>query len=127
MNDTSSKCKGIKIPGPDHPITVSPTEGKVRVTVAGKVVAESRRALRLEEKGHPQVYYLPRSDADMSLLVRTTHTPIVRTRAIARTTAFPLVERNRNMPFGPTKTLMRQSPTLRSTWRFIPRGSMQSK
>jgi uncharacterized protein (DUF427 family) len=41
--------------------------------VAGRVVAESRRALRLEEKGYPPVYYLPRSDADMSLLVRTTH------------------------------------------------------
>jgi uncharacterized protein (DUF427 family) len=26
-----------------------------------------------EEKGYPPVYYLPRSDADMSLLVRTTH------------------------------------------------------
>jgi uncharacterized protein (DUF427 family) len=27
----------------------------------------------LEEKGYPPVYYLPRSDADTSLLVRTTH------------------------------------------------------
>ena len=47
--------------------------GKVRVTVAGRGVAESTRALRLEEKGYPPVYYLPRNDADMSLLVRTTH------------------------------------------------------
>jgi uncharacterized protein (DUF427 family) len=73
MNNTSSKGKEIKIPGPDHPITISPAEGKVRVTVAGKIVADSMRALRLEEKGHPPVYYLPRSDADMSRLVRTTH------------------------------------------------------
>jgi uncharacterized protein (DUF427 family) len=73
MNNTSSKGKEIKIPGPDHSITISPTEGKVRVTVAGRVVAESTRALRLEEKGYPPVYYLPRDDADMSLLVRTTH------------------------------------------------------
>jgi uncharacterized protein (DUF427 family) len=36
-------------------------------------VAESTRALRLEEKGYPPVYYLPRNDADMSQLVRTTH------------------------------------------------------
>jgi uncharacterized protein (DUF427 family) len=70
MDTKSSKGKEIKIPGPDHPITISATEGKVRVTVAGKIVAESTRALRLEEKG--SVYYLPR-DADMSLLVRTTH------------------------------------------------------
>jgi uncharacterized protein (DUF427 family) len=73
MNNTSSKGKEIKIPGPDHPITISPADGKVRVAVAGQTVAESTRALRLEEKGYPPVYYLPRNDADMSLLVRTTH------------------------------------------------------
>ncbi len=61
MNNTSSKGKEIKIPGPDHPITISPAEGKVRVTVAGRIVAESTRALRLEEKGYPPVYYLPRT------------------------------------------------------------------
>ena len=73
MDNTLRKEKEIKIPGPDHPITISPAEGRVRVTVAGKIVAESTRALRLEEKGYPSVYYLPRSDADMSLLIRTTH------------------------------------------------------
>jgi uncharacterized protein (DUF427 family) len=73
MNNTLSKGKEIKIPGPEHPITISPAEGKVRVTVAGRIVAESTRTLRLEEKGYPPVCYLPRSDADMSLLVRTTH------------------------------------------------------
>jgi uncharacterized protein (DUF427 family) len=73
MNDTSIKEKEIKIPGPDHLITISPVEGKVRVTVAGETVAQSMRALRLEEKGYPPVYYLPRNDADMSLLVGTTH------------------------------------------------------
>ena len=73
MNNTLSKAKEIKVPGPDHPITISPAEGKVRVTVAGRTVAESTRALRLEEKGYPSVYYLPRSDADMSVLVRSTH------------------------------------------------------
>jgi uncharacterized protein (DUF427 family) len=73
MDTKSSKGKEVRIPGPDHPITISPTEGKVRVTVAGRIVAESTRALRLEEKGYPPVYHLPRNDADMSLLVRTTH------------------------------------------------------
>jgi hypothetical protein len=55
MNNTSSKGKEIKIPGPDHPITISPAVGKLRVVVAGQTVAESTRALRLEEKGHPSV------------------------------------------------------------------------
>ena len=73
METKASKGKEIKIPGPDHPITISPAEGKVRVTVAGRIVAESTQAVRLEEKGYPPVYYLPRNDADMSLLVRTTH------------------------------------------------------
>jgi uncharacterized protein (DUF427 family) len=73
MNTTSSKSKEIRIPGPDHPITLSPVDGTVRVTLAGKIVAESTRALRLEENGYPPVYYLPRNDADMSLLVRTEH------------------------------------------------------
>ena len=73
MNNTLSIGKEIKIPGPDHPIAISPAQEVVRVTVAGKIVAESTRALRLEEKGYPPVYYLPRSDADISLLVRTTH------------------------------------------------------
>ena len=73
METKTSKGKEIRIPGPDHPITVSPAEGKVRVMVAGRIVAESTRALRFEEKGYSPVYYLPRSDADMSLLVRTGH------------------------------------------------------
>jgi hypothetical protein len=34
MNNTSSKGKEIKIPGPNHPITISLAGGKVRVTVA---------------------------------------------------------------------------------------------
>ena len=73
MNGTLSRGKEIKIPGPDHPITISPAGGKVRVTDDGRIVAESRQPLRLVEKGYPPVYYLPRGDADMSLLVRTTH------------------------------------------------------
>jgi uncharacterized protein (DUF427 family) len=73
MRTEASNGKEIKIPGPDHPITISPAEGKVRITVAGKIIAESKQALRLKERRYPPVYYLPRSDADMSLLERTTH------------------------------------------------------
>jgi uncharacterized protein (DUF427 family) len=73
MEIKANPGKEVKIPGPDHPITISPAEGSLRVTVAGRIVAESKRALRLEEKGYPPVYYLPRSDADISLLERTEH------------------------------------------------------
>jgi uncharacterized protein (DUF427 family) len=78
MHTSSTEGKETKSPGPDHPIAISPAEGKIRVMVAGRIVAESTRALRLEEKGYPPVHYLPRSDVDMSLLVRTkryTHCP----------------------------------------------------
>jgi hypothetical protein len=37
--------RGIR--GPDHPITISPAEGKVRVSVAGRIIGESTQALRL--------------------------------------------------------------------------------
>ena len=73
METKTSKGKEIRIPGPDHPITISPAKGTVRVTVAGRIVAESSRALRLEENGYPPVYYLPRDDADTSLLIRAAH------------------------------------------------------
>jgi uncharacterized protein (DUF427 family) len=66
-------AKEIRIPGPDHPISITNAGATVRVTVKGRVIAESSRALRLEEKGYPPVYYIPREDMDMSLLIRTTH------------------------------------------------------
>jgi len=63
----------VKIPGPDHPITIEPTQGRVKVVVAGKVVADSRRALTLREASYPAVQYIPRADVDMSLLTRADH------------------------------------------------------
>jgi uncharacterized protein (DUF427 family) len=58
-------------PGPDHPITITPTSGRVVVTVAGKVVADSRNALTLQEATYPAVQYVPLTDVDRSLLERT--------------------------------------------------------
>ena len=63
----------MKIPGPDHPITITPTAGRVVVTVAGKVVADTRKALTLKEASYPAVQYIPRADVDMSLLTRSDH------------------------------------------------------
>ena len=66
--------KPVKIPGPDHPITIEATPGRVVVTVAGKVVADSGAALTLREANYPPVQYIPMKDVDMSLLVPTDHT-----------------------------------------------------
>jgi uncharacterized protein (DUF427 family) len=65
--------KIIKVPGPDHPITVEPAKARVVVTVAGKVIADSKKALVLREAAYPEVYYIPRNDVDMTLLERTDH------------------------------------------------------
>lgn len=73
MEAQTARTKEIRIPGPEHPITITPFSGSVRITVAGVVIVKSSRALLLEEKGYPPVYYIPREDADMSQLVRTTH------------------------------------------------------
>src|SRR5690349_905074 len=58
-------------PGPDHPITVSPTGERVVVTVAGKVVADTNNALSLHESTYPAVQYVPLADVDRTLLERT--------------------------------------------------------
>jgi uncharacterized protein (DUF427 family) len=73
IENTEKKQRDTKIPGPDHPITIIAANGLVRVTVAGTTLAESHRALVLEEKGYAPAFYIPRENADMSLLVRTTH------------------------------------------------------
>jgi len=64
----------MKLPGPDHPITIVPNLRRVRVTFAGRTIADSKRALTLTEGGYKPVFYIPREDADMSLLERTAHT-----------------------------------------------------
>lgn len=63
--------KPVLQPGPNHPITVTPTTGRVVVKVAGKVVADSRNALTLQESTYPPVQYVPLTDVDESLLERT--------------------------------------------------------
>ena len=68
----------MKLPGPDHPITITPNAKRVRVTADGVVIAETSHALTLKEASYPAVQYVPRSDANMALLARTertTHCP----------------------------------------------------
>ncbi len=62
----------MKLPGPDHPITITTNPDRVRVTLGGAVIADSARAVRLQEAAYPPVFYIPREDANMALLTRTT-------------------------------------------------------
>jgi uncharacterized protein (DUF427 family) len=65
--------KTVKIPGPDHPISIAPTLARIVVSVAGRVVADTREALTLREGSYRPVQYIPLKDVDMSLLQRTDH------------------------------------------------------
>jgi uncharacterized protein (DUF427 family) len=68
----------MKVPGPDHPITIAPEPRRVRVVLAGVVVAESRDALSLKEAQYPPVHYVPRRDIRSDCFVpssTTTHCP----------------------------------------------------
>ena len=64
-------AKPIKIPGPDHPITIERNPARIVVSVAGRIVADTREALTLREAAYPAVQYIPRKDVDMGLLDST--------------------------------------------------------
>jgi uncharacterized protein (DUF427 family) len=61
----------IRIPGPDHPITIDRNPRRVVVTLGDKVIAETTEALTLREASYPAVQYIPRKDVDMAALVRS--------------------------------------------------------
>jgi uncharacterized protein (DUF427 family) len=58
-------------PTADHPITITPTDGRVKVRVNGEIVADSRHALTLQESTYPAVQYIPFADVNQALLRRT--------------------------------------------------------
>ena len=68
----------MKVPGPDHPITIAPTGKRIRVSIGDTVIADTTHALTLKGATYPAVQYIPREDARMMNLVRTdrvTHCP----------------------------------------------------
>src|SRR4051812_1304485 len=60
-------------PGPDHPISVEPAPGRVRVTFGDRVIADTASALVLRESTYPPVLYLPIEDVDSTVLEPSTH------------------------------------------------------
>jgi uncharacterized protein (DUF427 family) len=70
----NTMTKTIKIPGPDHPITIEHNPKRVVVLIGGTVLADSRDALVLREAGYPAVQCVPRKDVDMTLLERSART-----------------------------------------------------
>lgn len=56
---------------PDHKVEEQQLRERMRVEAAGRVVAESTDVIRVKEDEHPDRYYFPRADINMSLLERT--------------------------------------------------------
>src|SRR5260370_14137762 len=67
------KEKQGKLPGADNAITIQLNPVRVVVSVAGRVVADTRNALTLREAESPPVQYIPSEDVDFSQLERTDH------------------------------------------------------
>jgi uncharacterized protein (DUF427 family) len=63
----------MRLPGPDHPITIESWPGRVLIKLVGRVVGDTRNALALREASYPIVHYVPRRDVEMTLLERSTH------------------------------------------------------
>jgi len=69
----TSATRPVRQPGPDHPITITPSSRHIVIKAGGHVIADTRRSLTLQEANYPPVHYIPRADADMRLLERTEH------------------------------------------------------
>jgi len=67
------KEKQIKLPGPDHPISIEHNPVRVVVSVAGRMTADTGNALTLREADYSPVQYIPREDVDFAQLERTDH------------------------------------------------------
>src|SRR6266446_3475108 len=66
--------KPMKIPGPDHPISIAANPSRVVVKVGRQIVADTSDALTLREASYRDVQYIPRRDVDMAALTRSEHT-----------------------------------------------------
>jgi uncharacterized protein (DUF427 family) len=63
----------MKIPGPDHPITIAPHAGRVVVRFRDTIVADTTKALELSEASYRPVLYIPRADARLASYEASDH------------------------------------------------------
>ena len=61
----------MKTPGPDHPITITAGAGRMRVRFDDHVIADTAKALTLQEASYAPVTYFPRDDVETGYLSRT--------------------------------------------------------
>ena len=58
---------------PDYQVRVEPAPACIRVMLGGTAIADSGGALTQFETDHKSVYYFPRDDVRMDLLIATDH------------------------------------------------------
>lgn len=63
----------MKIPGPDHPLSITHCPRRVEALYHGHIIADSDCALVLQEDGK-QTYFFPREDVMMDVLAPEAHT-----------------------------------------------------
>ena len=54
-SNVATGTRSVKVPGPDHPITIVPNPSRVVVTLAGQVIADTRDAWTLREGNDVQI------------------------------------------------------------------------
>ncbi len=59
---------------PEHKVCETPVRERVTVEIDGKLIADSRNVIRVDEDGSPARYYFPRGDVKMDQLQRTATT-----------------------------------------------------
>ena len=118
QDHTEQKPKTVKIPGPDHPITVTRNAHRVVVLAAGWIVADTREALTLREANYPPVQYIPMKDVDTALLERTAYSTYCPYKGECTYYSIPIGREHRSMPCGHMKSHTRRLPRLKTMWRF---------
>ena len=119
--------KTIRVPGPDHPITIERNVRRVIVTVAGKVIADTTEALALREANYPPVQYIPRHSVDMAELERSEHATYCPFKGDAGYFSVPSGAYVRTTRSGPMRRLTGLCPRSRIIWRSIPTASILSR
>lgn len=125
--NAQAQAKPIKIPGPEHPISVERNSSRVVVSVAGRVIADTREALTLHEAHYPAFQYIPRKDADMAQLTRSDSTTYCPYKGTPPTSASLWAASSRSMGCGATRRPLRPSLASRITLHSTQIGSTRSR
>jgi uncharacterized protein (DUF427 family) len=59
---------------PDHKVEEQRLRERMQVEVGGRIIADSKDVIRVQEDRYPDRYYFPRSDINMDLMERSSST-----------------------------------------------------